>query len=106
VKIIVNEKTLEGDIELAAGRNIEVKASGNKVFIEAPQLNQTRIKHAEFDLQGDYIEIRAGKGIHLSSISPNVLVISSQHNEIEAQYIDLQKRFENLESLVLKQIKK
>lgn len=106
MKILVNDSVFEGDIELVGGRNIEVKANGQKIFFEAPQLNLTRIKCAEFSLQGESIEIRAGRGIRISSVSPNVLIISAQHNELEAQYVDLQKRFDNLESLFLKQIKK
>lgn len=106
MKILVEGIQLEGDIEISSGRNIEIKRLGQKIIVDAPSLNKQRVKCAEFDLIGDQIEIRAGKGIRLSSINPNVLIISSHYSELEAQYIDLQRRFENLEKLFLNTLHK
>lgn len=105
MKIKVNEDIIDGDFEISGGRNVEVKMFAGKLMVDAPLLNQTRLKYAEFDLKGDCIEIRGGKGIKITTAHPNVLIISSHYNEIEAAYSDLQKRFDNLERLFLERIK-
>ena len=109
MKVTINGlpiQTTTGDIDIAGGRNVEIKTLTDKIIIDAPALGKTRIKCQEFELEGEQIEIHAGKGIYLSSAHPNKLIISSHYTTLEAQYIDLAKRFENLENLFLNNLKK
>lgn len=93
-----------------AGSNIEFKHIGDKTFITAR--DTTKIKEGNFLLEGDHVEIRAGQGVKISSIHPNIIVVSVDTTKQDERIYDLQqemnKRLETIErvfSKILKTIK-
>lgn len=78
-----------------AGSNIEFKELDDKIVITAK--NTTRIKEGNFLLEGEEIEIRADKGIKISSIHPNILVITADTAKTQEAIFDFNKRIEVVE---------
>jgi len=95
--IQVGNDILKESIEICAGDNVKILVDGNKIFISAPMLNQTRLKQGPFILAGQEIEIQAGPNIKISSANPNTLVIGADVSRETLRIIELEKRCQNLE---------
>ncbi len=76
-----------------AGDGIEFKILDDKILISAQ--GTTRIREGNFLLQGKEIIIEAGKGIKISSRTPNVLVIEANTTKQDEIIYDLKKQWMN-----------
>lgn len=91
----------------AAGSGIEFKELGDKILITGQ--SRTRLKEGNFLLEAEHIEIRAGHGIKISSIHPNILIIAADTIKQDEKIYDLQqgldKRLEVIEKIFSRIIK-
>lgn len=89
------------------GSNLIAKELDDKTILIAK--NTTRIQEGNFLLEGEHIEIRAGKGVKVSSIAPNILVISCDTTKQDEAIYDLRKevdaRLKNIEAIFVKLVK-
>ena len=63
------------DKPIELGENLIIRHLDAKTLISGQIA--TRLKQGDFMLEGEHIEIRAGQGVKISSIHPNILVIST-----------------------------
>jgi hypothetical protein len=89
----LTEPTMQKPFE--AGNGIELKNLDDKILISAKCT--TRLKEGNFLIEGDSVEIRAGHGIKISSIHPNILVVSADTAKQEEKIFDFNKRLETVE---------
>ena len=108
MNLTVTEPSMQKQFE--SGSGIEFKHIDDKILISAQCT--TRLKEGEFFIEGDHVEIRAGHGVKISSIHPNILVITADTTKQDEKIYDLQKqvnaRLETIEkvfSKILKQVK-
>ena len=78
-----------------AGSNIELKDLGEKILIATK--NATKLKEWNFLLEGDHVEIRAGQGVKISSIHPNIIVVSVDSTKQDEAIYDFNQRIEVVE---------
>lgn len=93
-------------MKIREGENIRVVEEGEEVFIHAPLVNKTVVKHGPFRLTGDEIELFAGEHIRITTASPNKLTISANVDKEKARIADLETRVKNLEKVIVSLIKK
>lgn len=85
---------------LRAGENIRIVQDGEDTFIHAPLTNKTTMKQGVFLVQGDAVEVRGGEHIRVTSINPDVLVITVDIDKEKARIVDLERRVKNLEKVI------
>jgi len=93
-------------MKIRAGQNITVTEDGEDVFINAPVINKTVMKHGPFMISGDSVEILAGEHIEISSAHPDKLTIKVNIDREKARIADLEKRVENFEKVVASLLRK
>ena len=82
---------------LSEGNNIKIQKVGDDYLITG----LTTVHSKGFKLTAESIEIVGERGIMISSAMPNKIIISVDINKFLADIADLQKRFDNLETVVL-----
>ena len=96
-----------GGFVFEAGSGIVFKEVDGKTLICADV--KTRIKETNFLLEGDHVEIRAGQGVKIQSIHPNIIVVSVDTTKQDERIYNLQqevdKRLETIETIFLKIVK-
>lgn len=102
-------KTPESTIQskpIEYGSGIIVKELDEKIIISA----ETRLREGNFLIQGECVDVRAGNGIKISSVHPNILVITANTTKMEEKIFDLEnafnKRLENIEKAFSQLLKK
>lgn len=87
-------------MKIREGENIKIVEDGDDVFVHAPLVNKTTLKHGVFTIQGDAVEIVAGEFIKISTAHPNKIIISAQIDKEKARIISLESRVANLEKVI------
>jgi hypothetical protein len=100
--IHIRDEKLDFPVRLCEGENVKIVVNGETrdVYISAPVTNKTNIKHSEFMLTGDYVEIEAGRNIIITSTHPNKLTIGADFDKDRAKILALEERIINLEKAV------
>ena len=92
-----------------AGSGIVFKEIDGKTLICVERATSLELKEGNFTLKGDSLEIRAGHGIKISSVHPNILVLSVDTSKQDERIFDLQKeidaRLKNIEAIFVKIVK-
>lgn len=94
--------TIIDNVQLCAGENIKITADPEtqRVIIEAPTLNNTRLRNGGFVVSGQEIIIDAGRNIVITTAHPNRLIIGVNIDKEIARIIELEKRVENFEKAI------
>lgn len=93
------------DFQLCEGENISIIERNNELFISAPSINDTRLRHKEFVISGKEIEIESGRNVHITTTHPNKMIIGCDFDVEKATILRLEKRIENLERVIAKLLK-
>ena len=87
---------------LSEGNNIKITKVGDDYLITG----LTTVHSKGFKLTAESIELVGERGVMINSAMPNKIIISVDINKYIAQMQDLEKRFNNLETIVLGMVKK
>jgi hypothetical protein len=88
-------------MKIREGQNIKVTEEGEDVFISAPVINKTVVKHGPFILLGECIEIFEGEHIRFQTAAPNKLTVSANIDKEKLRIVDLETRVKNLEKVIV-----
>lgn len=105
---IDNDSIVSDSISLGHCNNVKITVDqdNKKIIFSAPTLNHTRLKNGAFEVSGEYVELVAGDNIIIKTAHPNKVIIGSNIDKYIVALLELQKRFDNLEKVVLEHIKK
>lgn len=100
--LVGNISLNSASVELCAGDNVRIQVDPDtkQIFISAPAINMTRLKHGPFSLIGEMVEIEAGPNIKINSVHPNKLIIGADITREQLRILELEKRLENMEKVV------
>ena len=92
-----------------AGHGIDFKILDDKILISTKSETSLELKEGNFHLKGDQLIIKAGHGIKISSVHPNVLVITADTTKQDEKIFDMKKqmdeRLKNIEAIFVKIVK-
>lgn len=98
----------EQKLKIIGSENVKVTydEENDEYIISAPTMNHTNIKCDSFKVGGDAVEFIAGRNITLKTAMPNKVIISVDLSKHTVELIELRKRFQALETVVMAYVKK
>lgn len=103
----------DNGVPVVKGKNFEIVNDEEHKQIILSAVNTTNFKVGPFELSGEVIEIKAGRGIKIKTSMPNVIELSVDNvddflkvKQLEKANAELSKRLENIEKAIVNLAKK